>query len=166
MRPQRTGSIRCSYDVPGHITYGFVGSGFGSRGYPSSILAPDPTIMTCAPVLIQLLPGSSFIEYGSVLLAPPSPRSIYMNPTLFGWGSLCAIQAAAQSMAFLSPHIGSGSARSVWPGMHVHCPLPCRNVRVLPSLPTMTIVASFVTASGAADIASFIKSSSLMLALL
>src|SRR5580692_8095650 len=32
MRPQRTGNIRCSYDVPGHITYGFAGSAFGSRG--------------------------------------------------------------------------------------------------------------------------------------
>ena len=29
---QRTGSIKCSYAVPGHITYGFVGSAFGSRG--------------------------------------------------------------------------------------------------------------------------------------
>ena len=44
-------------------------------------LAPEPTIITCAPVLIQLLPGSSFVAYGSVLLAPPSPRSMYMNPT-------------------------------------------------------------------------------------
>src|ERR1700724_1630514 len=121
--------------------------------------------MTCAPVLIQLLPGSSLVEYGSMLLAPPSPRSIYMNPTLFGGGSLCSIQAAAHSMAFLSPHIGSGFTGSAWPGIHVHCPLPWCNVRVLPSLPHMTTVASFVTASGAADIASFIKSSSLILAL-
>jgi hypothetical protein len=29
---QRTGSIKCSYCVPGHMTYGLVGSAFASRG--------------------------------------------------------------------------------------------------------------------------------------
>src|SRR6516225_9801959 len=43
--------------------------------------------MTCVPVLIQLLPGSSFVAFGSVLLAPPSPRSMYMKPTLLAGGS-------------------------------------------------------------------------------
>src|SRR5712691_2259374 len=86
---------------------------------------------------------------------------MYMNPTLLAGGGLWPIQAPAQAIAFLSPHIGSGLAGSAWPGMQVHCPFPWRTVRILPSAPIAMTVASLLMASGAADSDSFISSSSL-----
>jgi hypothetical protein len=65
-------------------------------------------------------------------------------------GAWWAIHALAHSMVFLSPHIGAGDTVSAGLGMHVHCPLPLRKVRILPSLPGAITVASFATASGAA----------------
>src|SRR5258708_5214829 len=87
---------------------------------------------------------------------------MYMKPTLLTGGSLWPIQAPAQSMAFLSPHIGSGLAGSAWPGMQVHCPVPGRNVRILPSAPIAMTVASLLMFLGAADSDNFMMSASLM----
>src|SRR6266852_5757360 len=56
------GNIRCSYGVPGHMTYGLLGSALASLGYPCiMLLASAPTIITCEPVLIQLLSGVSLV---------------------------------------------------------------------------------------------------------
>src|SRR6478752_198178 len=98
--------------------------------------------MTCVPVFTQLLSAVSFMAYGSVLLAPPSPRSMYINPTLLAGGFLWAIQAPAHAIALASPHIGSGLDGSACPGIHVHCPVPWCNVRILPSAPIAMTVAS------------------------
>src|SRR4029450_1004555 len=83
-----------------------------------------------------------------------------MKPTLLAGGFLCCIQAFAHSIAFLSPHIGSGSAPRC-PGRHVKAPVPFRKTRDLPAWSMKTTVASLATAGGAAERAHLIKSSSL-----
>src|SRR6476661_1614164 len=65
-----------------------------------------PTIMTCGPVLTQLLSGVSSLAYGSVLLVPVSPFSMYINPVFCGAGPF-SCQACAHSIAALSAHIGA-----------------------------------------------------------
>ena len=47
-----TGIIACSYGVPAHIMYGFVGSGSFASVYPSVLLA-GPNSIRCGPVTTQ-----------------------------------------------------------------------------------------------------------------
>src|SRR5690348_4066807 len=75
---------------------------------------------------------------------------MYMKPTLPLAGVLCPIHAPAHSNAFLSMHIGSGPGVAGESGMQVQPLRPSRKVRILPSVPTATMVASFATAAGAA----------------
>src|ERR1043165_9769866 len=110
--------------------------------------------MMCGPVLIQWFSVVGFVAYGSVLLASVPPASMYMRPTLPAGGALWPIQAPAHSIAFWSPHIGSGPGVAGLSGMHVQPFVPFRSVRiVLPSSDISTIVAHFAIPAGAADIA-------------
>src|SRR5690348_5972171 len=75
---------------------------------------------------------------------------MYMKPTLPLAGVLCPIHAPAHSNAFLSMHIGSDPGVAGESGMQVQPLRPSRKVRILPSAPIATMVASFATAAGAA----------------
>src|SRR4051812_45063783 len=85
---------------------------------------------------------------------------MYMNPTLSFGGSLWFIHAVAHSMAFWSPHIGSGPGVAGLSGMQVKLLLPCRTVLIWPPASMLMIVASLAMAGGAADIALLTMSSS------
>src|SRR5262245_15776072 len=87
--------------------------------------------------------------------------SMYANPSLPVGGSLCAIQAIAHSSPFLSRHIGSTPGEGV-SGMHVNSLVPLRSVFICILSSIAMIVASFETASGAADIALVIMSASVV----
>jgi hypothetical protein len=96
------------------------------------------------------------------LLAPPSPRSIYMNPTLFAGGLYGP--SRRPPTPWRSYRRTSGLAPlDPWGRACTSTARSLRNVRVLLSLPTVTTVASLLTASGAAASASFISSSSVMI---
>src|SRR4029453_5288491 len=96
-----------------------------------------------------------------VLPASDPPINMYPKPMLPFGGSLCAIHAAAHSMPFLSTHIGStpGDGES---GMHVHPFVPLRSLRICILSSMATMVASFETAGGAADIALLIMAASVV----
>src|SRR5215467_5774290 len=74
-----TGIIRCWYGVPGHITYGRLGSS-AFFGYASAI-GPGFRTMTWAPVSTHFFPAGGFVAYGSSLFASEPPISMYPNPT-------------------------------------------------------------------------------------
>src|SRR5260370_42087581 len=117
-------------------------------------------MITWAPVSTQLLFASGFCACGSVFLASVRPASMYMKPTLFLGGSFLFSQASTHSIAFWSAHIGSGPGVLGLSAMHVNWLLPWRTTRIFPSLLTSMIVAPLPIASGAADMALFITSSS------
>src|SRR6185295_4472286 len=87
-----------------------------------------------------------------------------MKPTLLAGGGLCSIQACAHSMAFLSPHIGSGPGLSGLSGIQVKPLVPLRSSRILPPASIATIVASLATDTGAACMALAIICSSVICA--
>src|SRR5205823_7516158 len=111
----------------------------------------EPTTMMCGPVLIQLFSAVGLVAYGSELLASVPPSSMYITPTMFAGGGLCATQAWTHLPAFSSKHIGSGPGVSGASGMQVHPFLPLRSVVIAPLAPTVTTVASWAIAAGAAD---------------
>src|SRR5690348_7496690 len=86
---------------------------------------------------------------------------MYIKPSLLAGGCSCAISALAHASAFWSMHIGSGPGVAVLSGMQVNALLPLRRVRIFPSAPIATIVASFATRAGAAFIALAIMCASL-----
>src|SRR5690349_1346494 len=85
-----------------------------------------------------------------------------MKPTLLVGGDLWSTYAWIHSIALASPHIGSGPGVSGLSAMHVKPLVPLRTTRTLPSLPIAMTVEFFATASGAADIALLMISSSLI----
>src|SRR6476620_5865717 len=115
-----------------------------------------PTIMTCRPVLTQLLSGVSSLAYGSVLLVPASPFSMYIHPVFCGAGPF-SCQAFAQSIAALSAHIGAP------PGsLQVHPLLPSRTTVSLLTDPILMTGACSTTLGGAAPFKSVMSSTSLI----
>src|ERR1700730_10578224 len=87
---------------------------------------------------------------------------MYMKPTLLLGGSFLFSQASIHSIAFRSAHIGSGPGVLGLSAMHVNWLLPFRPIRIFPSDPTSMIVAPFPIASGAADMALLMSSSSVI----
>src|ERR1700724_1142328 len=87
---------------------------------------------------------------------------MYMKPTLFFGGSFLFSQASTHSIAFRSAHIGSGPGVLGLSAMQVNWLLPWRTTRIFPSEPTSMIVAFFAIASGAADMALLMISSSVI----
>src|SRR5271157_4565316 len=87
---------------------------------------------------------------------------MYMKPTLFLGGSFLFSQASTHSIAFRSAHIGSGPGVLGLSAMQVNWLMPWRTIRIFPSESTSIIVAPFPTASGAADTALFMISSSVI----
>src|SRR5690348_5367790 len=75
---------------------------------------------------------------------------MYMKPIFPVAGGLCETHAPAQANAFASMHIGSGPGVEGESGMQVNPLCPWRKVRILPSAPIATMVASLATAAGAA----------------
>src|SRR5262245_44260685 len=118
-------------------------------------------IITCGPVSTHLSAGFGFVANGSVLLASDPPINMYPKPILPFGGSLCAIHAAAQSMPFLSTHIGSTPGDGL-SGMHVQPFVPFRSVRICILSSIVTMVASFAMDCGAADIALLIMAASVV----
>src|SRR3546814_12671367 len=91
---------------------------------------------------------------------------MHIRPSLSGGGGLRAIHACAHSIAFASMHIGSGPGVVGLSGMHVNALVPWRSVRIVPSAPVATIVASLATRAGAARMALAIHSASVGMLLL
>src|SRR6267143_4661761 len=79
--------------------------------------------MMCGPLTTHWLSAVGFVAYGSVLLAPLSPLSMWATPTVFGFGgSFLFIQASPQACHSLSRHIESPARSS----MHIHPLVPAR----------------------------------------
>src|SRR5215471_10240711 len=102
--------------------------------------------MTCGPLTTHWLSAVAAFAYGSVLLAPLSPLSMYATPTVFGLGgSFLFIQASPHACHSLSRHIASPTISS----MHIHPLVPARTSFIWPSAP-MPITAAFLPMSGGA----------------
>src|SRR5499433_2201700 len=107
--------------------------------------------MMCGPLTTHWLSAVAFSAYGSVLLAPLSPLSMYATPTVFGFGgSFLFIQASPHACHSLSRHIESPARSS----MHIHPLVPARNSFILPSA-LMPMTAAFLAMSGGAALIAF-----------
>src|SRR6476660_8565995 len=89
---------------------------------------------------------------------------MYINPTLFRGGAFFLIHASTHCMALRSAHIGSGPGVFGLSAIHVKLLVPFRTTRIFPSAPMSITVASLLIVGGAADVALFIISSSVILA--
>src|SRR3954468_6467997 len=76
---------------------------------------------------------------------------MYMTPTTFAGGGLCATHAWTHWPAFLSKHIGSGPGVSGASGMQVQPLVPLRSSVMAPFASTVTTDALWAIAPGAAD---------------
>src|SRR5882762_2417295 len=107
--------------------------------------------MMCGPLTTHWLSAVGFVAYGSVLLAPLSPLSMWATPTVFGFGgSFLFIQASPQACHSLSRHIESPARSS----MHIHPLVPARSSFILPSAP-MPMTAALRPMSGGAALVAF-----------
>src|SRR5215471_5506281 len=106
--------------------------------------------MTCGPLTTHWLSAVAAFAYGSVLLAPLSPLSMYATPTACGLGgSFLFIQASPHACHSLSRHIASPA----WFSMQAHPFVPARSSFILPSAPIPTTAALRAISGGAALIA-------------
>src|ERR1700730_559488 len=103
--------------------------------------------MMCGPLTTHWLSAVGFVAYGSVLLAPLSPLSMYATPTVCGFGgSFLFIQASPQACQVLSRHMESPARSS----MHIHPLVPARSSFILPSAPVPMTAALRAMSGGAA----------------
>src|SRR3954464_1028902 len=116
--------------------------------------------MTCGPVSDHFLPSAGGGAKGSTLLVADSPCSMYPKPILPSGGGFFSIYAWSQSRPFSSTHIGSLVGVVGSSGRQVQPLVPFCNS----FMSQFTTVEFLPTASGAADIAFLIKSSSLVAA--